>query len=164
MPPCKFLKDKRLAPLFVAAASIVALASAFTAQYGFGFRPCILCLAQRVPFALTTVIGLVALSGMIGDRARRLLVTIAGLLFLFNAGLAVYHVGVEHHWWASPGCSGEATTGASVTGLAARMNKPAQVACDQPPWDFHGLTMAGLNIFYSAGLALVTLVLARRRT
>jgi len=163
MPPCKFLEDKRFAPLFVAAASIVALTSAFTAQYGFGLRPCILCLAQRVPFALAAIIGLVALSGALGDRARRLLVTIAGLLFLFNAGLATYHVGVEHHWWASPGCSGEATAGASVTGLAARMNKPAQVACDQPPWDFHGLTMAGLNIFYSAGLALVTLVLARRK-
>ena len=157
MPRCQ-----RPLPLFIAAASILALAAAFTAQYGFGLRPCILCLTQRVPFALAAIIGLVGLAGGIGERTRRRLVVAAGLLFLFNAGLAVYHVGVEHHWWASPGCSGEAGTGVSVAGLAARMNKPAQVPCDQPPWQWHGLTLAGLNVFYSAGLALVTLTLARR--
>lgn len=163
MPLCKFLGNARFPPLFVAAASLGALAAAFTAQYGFGLRPCILCLAQRVPFALAAIIGLVALSGAVDSRIRRAMVIAAGLLFLFNGGLATYHVGVEHHWWASPGCSGEAGSAVSVTGLAARMNKPAQVACDQPPWDFHGLTMAGLNIIYSFGLATVTLALARRR-
>ena len=152
MPQCQ-----RLLPLFVVAASVFALAAAFTAQYGFGLRPCILCLTQRVPFAVTALLGAVAFTR--AEPLRRRLVLIAGLLFLLNAAVAVYHVGVEHHWWASPGCSGEAGQAVSVSGLAARMNIPAQVPCDQPPWDWHGLTMAGLNIFYSAGLALVTLVL-----
>lgn len=42
----------------LAAISAFALSMAFTAQYIFGLEPCILCLYQRIPYALVIALGL----------------------------------------------------------------------------------------------------------
>lgn len=151
----------RLAPLFVLAVSVLALITAYVAQYGFGLKPCVLCLTQRVPFALAAVLAAISLLGAVGDRVRRVLVLVAALAFLVNSGIAVYHVGVEQHWWQS-GCAGGDTGPLDVSDLAAAMSKPVEARCDEPAWAFYGITMAAMNIVFSGGLAVVTLLLARR--
>jgi disulfide bond formation protein DsbB len=151
-----------LPALFVLAASALALGAAFIAQYGYGLRPCNLCLAQRVPFVIAGLAALAALR--LPEGVRPLALLLAGVAFLANAGIAGYHVGVEQHWWASAVCSGDPTGPLSVADLMAEMTRPVEVRCDQPQWAWHGITMAALNIVYSGGLALVTLVLARRRS
>ena len=89
---------------------------------------------------------------------------LAGLVLLVNGGIAVYHVGVEQHWWASAVCPASDRRGpVSVADLMAEMNKPAEVHCDQPVWSFHGITMAALNIPFSSLLGLVILALAGRK-
>lgn len=151
----------RLVALFVLAVSVLALATAFIAQYGFGLKPCVLCLAQRAPFALTGILAALALLGPVRERLRRGLMVLAGLAFLVNAGVAVYHVGVEQKWWASS-CAPTETAAVAVTDLAALMAKPVEARCDEPAWQWNGITMAAMNIAFSGGLALVVLVLTRR--
>jgi disulfide bond formation protein DsbB len=148
---------------FVAVVSALALIGGLVAQYGFNLRPCILCLTQRVPFALALALGLIGLLPPLSARWRRRLIVLAGLAFLVNSGIAIYHSGVERHWWASPGCAaGDEKMPVSVADMIAQASRPAEVPCDKPAWQWHGLTMAVLNIFYSGGLALVTLTLVRR--
>lgn len=151
----------RLVPALVLAACVVALASAYTAEYGFGLRPCQLCLVQRVPFGLAGLVASVALLPRLGEGARRALVALAGLALLVNSGIAIYHVGVEQGIFAAS-CAPEASGPVAVGDLAAMMSKPVEIRCDQPAWEWHGITMAGLNIVFSGGLALATLFLARR--
>lgn len=149
----------RLVPIFVLAVSSLALATGFIAQYVFGLQPCILCLIQRIPFAIAG--GFAALALISSLRQRRMLMVLAGLAFLINSGIAVYHVGVEKGYWASSCAPTEG--GPVVAGdLAALMSKKVEVRCDEPAWQFEGITMAGLNIVFSGGIALVILVLARR--
>lgn len=149
-------------PLFVLAASVAALAAAYVAQYGFGLRPCILCLTQRVPFAVAGGLALLALLRPLSWR--RALMALAGLAFLVNAGIAVYHVGVEQKWWMSS-CGASSAPAPSLGDLKALMSRPAdEPRCDEPAWQWHGVTMAGLNIVFSGGLALMVLAaLARTR-
>jgi len=151
-------------PAFIVlAGSAVALGGALVAQYGFGLKPCNLCLAQRVPFVLAGLCALALLSPLPSVRTGRLLLALAGLVFLVNSGIAFYHVGVEQHWWVSLVCSGEPIGPLSVEDVLNQMSKPVEVRCDQPQWAWHGITMAAFNIVYSGGLALITLTLARRR-
>ena len=139
---------------------VLALVLALTAQYVFGLRPCVLCLVQRGPFVLASVLAAVALRR---PAAARPLLLLAGAALLINGGIAVYHVGVEQHWWASAVCpGGDQSAPISVANLMAEMNKPVEVHCDQPAWSFHGVTMAALNIPFSGLLGLLTLGLARR--
>ncbi|MBR9972261.1 disulfide bond formation protein B [Magnetospirillum sulfuroxidans] len=148
------MNTQRRLPLFVLAVSVVALATAYTAQYGFGLRPCVLCLTQRVPFAIAGLLAVLALLRPLSWQ--RLLMTLAGLAFLINAGIAVYHVGVEQKWWESA-CSGSDGAKVSMADLSALMRKPAEARCDEPAWEWHGVTMAGMNIAFSGGLALLVL-------
>ncbi|HEY9164284.1 MAG TPA: disulfide bond formation protein B, partial [Magnetovibrio sp.] len=44
-------------PALLAAVGAGALVMAYVAQYGFDLEPCILCLYQRIPYALVAILG-----------------------------------------------------------------------------------------------------------
>jgi disulfide bond formation protein DsbB len=152
--PSKDLDINRLAPLAIVAASAFALAVAFAAEYGFGIEPCPLCLYQRADYAVAGLIGLAALCVAVGEK-RALTVAIAGGTFAVGAGIALYHVGVEQHWWASVVCAaGDEKTPATVEQLRAMLaSKPAK-PCDEKDWTLFGVSMATYNVGTSVALAL----------
>ncbi len=148
----------RLVPFGILAASVGALATAYTAQYAFGLEPCILCLYQRVPYALAGVLGLGALllpNGEKEEQARAWAVAACGLVFLTGAGIAFYHVGVEQHWWVSAACgvSGGSEVPKTVEDLRQMLTEKPPKACDDVDWTLFGLTMATYNIGASLALA-----------
>jgi disulfide bond formation protein DsbB len=148
-----------VAAFVTAGVCLAALALALAAQYGFGLRPCNLCLIQRIPFALAAALAAGALRpGWPGG----LLLRLAGALLVVNGAIAVYHVGVEQHWWASAVCSGSAQAAIAVEDLLAELNRPAEAQCDTPAWSFHGVTMAVLNVPFSTLLGLGVLWAASR--
>src|SRR5262249_46971550 len=83
------------------------------------------------------------------------LVAIA-LGMLWNAGLGVYHSGIEWKWWAGPQeCTGTLSDLGSAGGL---LNKPESfnvVRCDEAAWRFLGLSLAGYNALISLALACI---------
>lgn len=142
----------RLFAVMIALVSVASLGAALTAQYGFGMRPCELCLIQRVPFALNMLLGL---AGAIWLARSRLMISLASLTFLVNSGVAFYHSGVERHWWNGlTGCTTPDMSG-SIEDLMARIQQTDVVRCDEIPWDFLGLSMANYNVIYCFGLGLV---------
>jgi len=75
--------------------------------------------------------------------------------FLANAGLGIYHAGVEWKFWAGPDTCG-AAQGLSTTsgGLLESLEKIRVVRCDEAAWRFLGLSFAGWNVLISLALAL----------
>lgn len=153
------MKNAARLPLFVLAVCVAALAFALTAEHVFGLRPCELCLVQRVPFVLA---GLSAGLVLALPRVGRVVMPLVVLTLLVNSGIAFYHVGVERKWWVSA-CSGSGGQAVDVADLTAMMSKPAAAQCDEPAWQWHGITMAAMNVPFSAGLALIVLAGLRRR-
>ena len=150
----------RLMPLAVLLASAGALAAAYTAEIALTLEPCVLCLYQRLPFA---VAGLLAMGALARPNLATAAMALGGVAFIAGAGIATYHVGVEQHWWVSAaGCGGELPPPISVAELKqALLNKPPKV-CDQVDWSLFGISMAGYNIAYSSALAVMALTGARR--
>ncbi len=147
----------RAIPLAILAASMGAIASAWIAEHVFDLEPCILCLYQRVPYALTAALAAVAIVVAARGRSPRWLVTICGAVFLAGSALAFYHVGVQQHWWGSvAACGGQLSSGVNVTDLATQLAGP-QKPCDQVDWRLFGLSMAGYNSLISMGLGLAAL-------
>ena len=145
--------------------TLIALAAALTAEYAFGLRPCVLCVYQRVPYAVALGLGLLGLILLRPAVLQPLLVLAAGLAFLAGAGIAGFHVGVEQHWWAgTPNCALPGfDTNLSLAELQRQLDEaPDFVACDEVPWALFGISMAGYNLAASLILAAVFLLTAAR--
>ena len=150
------------AALFIVVASAAALAIALIAQFVFGLAPCVLCLYQRVPYAVAILLGLAALPrGMAAFRP--VLLGLAAIVFAVNAGIAIFHAGVEWQFWAGlSGCVGGAPLPANTQDLFNAMSAPVAARCDEAAWSLFGLSMAGYNALASAFLAAFAILAARR--
>jgi disulfide bond formation protein DsbB len=142
------------APILIAAASAAILAAVFISQYGFGLEPCHLCLWQRLPYAI--VLGLSPVAALVWQKQRfqPIILSIYGMVLLAGGALALYHVGIEQHWWAgTESCGSNDALVRTVEELrAALVGKPV-ARCDQPSFVFLGLSMAGWNLIAALGLA-----------
>jgi len=136
-------------PAAVLAASAVVLGAALASQYWGGLAPCELCLIQRWPWGAAIVISFVAT--MVGSRpALPWVALLLALVFVVSVGLALYHVGVEQHWFAGPtACSGAATAADTVEALKAQILRQQPVRCDEPAWSLWGVSLAGWNLLAS---------------
>ena len=136
-------------PIFVLVASAAVLGGAFISQYWGGLAPCELCLLQRWPWAAAIIISLIAIT--VGSRSTLPWVALL-LVAVFSIGsmLALYHVGVEKHWFAGPSaCTGAATAADTVEELKARILGQMPVRCDEPAWSLWGISLAGWNLLAS---------------
>src|SRR5258708_21125576 len=118
-PISKAMTPSARLPLLVLAASSVALATAFAAQYWGGLQPCVLCLYQRWPYAVAIALALVALA--LGGAARGWTVGLAGVAFTVGAGIAMFHVGVEQGWWQGTSECGASFRVDSIESLPAQL-------------------------------------------
>lgn len=149
------LANPVLVSLMIAGGSVFFLLFAFTAEYGFGLQPCDLCLYQRIPYVVTALLGGVGLFlASKYPQKTAFFVFIAALVFLGEAGLAFYHVGVEQHWWVSflEGC--KVSFDGGPQDLLATIEKSEAVRCDEVPWQMFGLSMAGYNLIAALSMAV----------
>ncbi len=146
--------------------ALAILATVLVSQYGFGLAPCQLCIYQRVPYGIVAILALITLAARLEKGAGALLVLLCAACFLVGGGIALFHVGVEQHWWEGlASCSTAGTAGAaqSVDDLLAQIAKPVKIpACDQIAWSLFGVSMAGYNLLASIALAGFSLAAAKR--
>ena len=150
-------RSLRTASWLALVGSFLVLIAVLLAQYGLGYLPCKICIWQRWPWVLVGILGavswlLVRYSLLLW--ARLVIYGMVGLL-LIGAGIGVYHMGIEFHWWTGPvTCTGTGATASAndLESLRQALTGAPVVFCDQPAWQFHGLTMAGLNVLLSLGL------------
>lgn len=146
--------------------SCFALAAALVGEFVFHLPPCILCLAQRVPFAIAI---LVALAGLRWPKLQRPVFLLLAILFLGNVGIAGYQVGIEQAWWGltatgdSQICTAPNTSAQNVQALYESMTGTAMGDCAHPALSFHGITFAVMNFFLGLFLSGVSVWQALRR-
>lgn len=152
--------DGRQLSLLAGAGSAALLIAALGFQAA-GYAPCELCILQRWPHvAAAAVAVLVWMTGWV--RGLAVLGMIAAGIAM---GLAIYHTGVEWKLWAGPThCSGTVGNLATISPqeLMTRLQNAPVVRCDEVAWRFLGLSMAAWNAVFSAGLAVVWGMAAKR--
>ncbi len=149
-----FQIPKHLA-LAVVVISAVTLAAAYTSQYGFGLKPCNLCLYQRVPYFFNIDLGFLAfLATFRYPRLAKMLLSLTVVIFFAGAVIAGFHVGVEQKWWEGlPTCSGGILPqNASIEELRKSLTQQEIVRCDIPQFVLFGISMAGYNFLLSLAL------------
>jgi disulfide bond formation protein DsbB len=165
-----FTRDQPVASaaVIVALGAMAAILGAWFFQYVLGYLPCELCLEQRYAYYLAIPLAVIIAAGALGGWPRRLLVTglaVIAIAMLINAGLGIYHSGVEWKWWAGPtACGGTLGDLGSAGDLLERVQSTRVIRCDEAAWRFLGLSLAGYNVLISLALAAVALIGVRKAT
>jgi disulfide bond formation protein DsbB len=155
------LMDQLAGKLMLVAAILfsVAFATILTAhvfeRYG-GYLPCHLCLQERYAYYFAVPASVIAFFTARAESfsLTRILLAAIALAFVLNAGVGIYHSGVEWKWWAGPTeCSGGSVLSFGPEGVDIENAKV--VACDQAAWRFLGLSFAGWNAVVSGLLAAI---------
>ncbi|WP_158815239.1 disulfide bond formation protein B [Methylocapsa sp. S129] len=149
------LDTRRGWAVLIAAAAAATLAGAWIFQ-GFGIVPCELCLKERIAYY-----GAVPLAALVAyaatGRARSIAVAgLIGLVLIFavNAGLGIYHSGVEWALWKGPDdCTGAIAGAPKVADFLNELQHIKVVRCDEVQIRIFGLSLANWNVLISAALA-----------
>ncbi|MBO6506459.1 MAG: disulfide bond formation protein B [Kordiimonadaceae bacterium] len=146
--------------LFAGVAAAVILASAFGFQF-YGYHPCDMCWWQRYPYMVAMGVALFATA--VQKIPQKWILFLLALTFAVDAGLAMFHVGVEQRWWEGIStCSGMVGVTDSVNdALDAIMNAPL-IRCDEIAWSLFGISMAGYNFLLATGLTVFCVSKARQ--
>ena len=159
-----FLERWRLCAVLIAA-GMLAIAHAFE-TFG-GLAPCTLCLRQREVYWASLSLGLVSMVIVRmpgGPRWREATCWLLGALFVLSCAVAVYHAGAEWKYWPGPQACASGNTTVTAADMAAFLGgeKVRPPACDQAPWVFAGLSMAGWNAALSLAFGGLSGVAALR--
>ena len=159
---------RALALCLVVSAALIAGAHAFE-RIG-GMAPCLLCLDQREAHWAALGVGAVLLVLARAGAARLVAAGLGALalVYLFSAGLAGFHAGVEWGFWPGPDACAPATGAVSADDILNSLGAPGPEgpSCSAAAWRLFGVSMAGYNALISAGLAGIAIaacaVFARR--
>jgi disulfide bond formation protein DsbB len=150
--------------IIAATASALLLAGAHIFE-AVGYPPCALCLDQREAHWTALAIALAGLFAQIVFKARHAAAAAVGataLVYAVSAGLAFFHAGVEYGYWPGPATC--ASVGGAITDAASlgdALDKKAHgPSCEEAAWRLFGMSMAGYNLVFSAGLFALTLAAA----
>lgn len=145
----------RLARQLALAVPALLLGGALISQYGFDLYPCEMCMWQRYPHY--AAIALALLASFV--EPKRIWVALSALAILTSGGIGGFHAGVEQGWWEGLTSCASAVSASDGDPLEAILNAPI-IRCDEIPWSFMGISLAGWNFLIStiAGLAILRLV------
>ena len=152
-------------PLLIILLSVALLLTAFAFEHLGGLNPCILCIYQRIPYFLNIIIAIAALLLIFfgSQKFAGLLIILCGMVFFVGGIIAMYHVGIEQHWWTGiASCSGiPAGTVESVEEMRKMLQSTPVIRCDEIAWSMFGISLSGYNLLASLTLGLFSFFSAK---
>lgn len=138
--------------------SMIALISAFGAEYFMDAAPCKLCILERYPYVALIILSLPPLFMILQPNMIRLILLQSALILIIGVVLSAYHVGVEQHFWNLPSlCHSHISKGATIQELLHSIMAQDMPSCDQVTFSILGLSMASWNLLLSIALLLFTM-------
>ena len=131
--------------IIIFAISLFSLTAALYVEYILGFKPCILCIYQRIPYGIAILISLCAFST---DNIKMLLVILA-LTFMASALISGYHVSIEKGL-IEPifSCTGNNINSLEKDEILKSLND-IQPDCKDVDFSLFGISLATLNFINS---------------
>ena len=126
---------------------ILSLSIAYFIQYILGYKPCNLCLIERIPYLASII--LISLIFIL-NRFKKIIAGIVLLFFIFGAIISFYHVGIEQEFFKeSFVCNLDSAKDALSTEQLLKQLENAPVSCKDVTFRFLGLSLATINTIIS---------------
>ena len=133
-------------------ASLV-LVSAFIIEHQLGHKPCKLCLYERIPYFLST---LLIIKMLFIKKNERVTLLILSLVFIGSAALAFYHFGIEQGFFSeSLACVTEDLSKSLSKEELLEQLKQNSISCKNVSFRMLGLSLAAINTIFSLVLSVI---------
>ena len=134
--------------------SIFALIAAYFVEYILGYKPCNLCLIERLPYFFAIIIIFLYLTI---NRFEKLIFIFLGLIFASGTILSFYHFGIEQGFFKeSLVCiSNDEINSLIKEDLIKELQKKV-VSCKDVQFTLLGLSLATINTLISFMLSVIT--------
>ena len=136
---------------------IFALISAYFVEYILGYKPCNLCLIERLPYFFAIIIIFLYLTI---NRFEKLIFIFLGLIFASGTILSFYHFGIEQGFFKeSLVCiSNDEINSLIKEDLIKELQKKV-VSCKDVQFTLFGLSLATINTIISFILSVIIIKL-----
>ena len=152
-----------VANYIVGLACCLVLATAYAFEYLANLQPCVLCIYQRIPYAVAIGLMLVAAILRKNSQFNLILFIATSVVFAIGSAIAIFHIGIEQHLWQGTTECGNFMKTDSVEALRKQLLAQPIVRCDEVAWSLFGISMAGYNFLISTSLLLYSLVIVFQR-
>jgi disulfide bond formation protein DsbB len=159
-----YLGYARREPQLTAAGAIAVIGALticgfFFFQYVIGLPPCPLCLEERDAYYICVPLAAMLWFGVTNGAKNKVVLAgfaVIAAFMLWNAGLGVYHAGIEWKWWPGPqDCTGPIDKFGSARDVLKQLQNISLVRCDEAAIRILGLSLAGWNALVALGLACI---------
>ena len=134
--------------------SIFALGSAYFIEYILDYKPCNLCLIERLPYFLAIIIIFL---DFISNRFEKFIFIFLSLLFLSATILSIYHVGIEQGFFKeSLVCVANNEINILNKEDLLKEFQKTTVSCKDVEFTLFGLSLATINVIISLILSVIT--------
>ena len=139
--------------IFILLALSASLISAYVIEYGFGHKPCKLCIYQRFPYIVSI---LLLLNILLFKKNVKFYLLILAIVSLIGSFLAFYHFGIEQGFFnESIVCETQGLQeGLSKQDVLEQLKKNT-VSCKNVTFTFFGLSLASINTIVSFVLFVI---------
>ena len=129
------------------------LASAFIIEYKLGHQPCKLCVYERIPYFLST---LLIIKLFFIKKYERITLLILSLIFIISLMLSFYHFGIEQGFFNE-------TLACATDNLSETLSKEEllerlsqnTISCKNVSFRIFGFSLASINTIFSFFLSAI---------
>jgi disulfide bond formation protein DsbB len=131
--------------------NILILISAYYIEYILKVPACSMCIYQRIPYFLSTVIIVVFFLKKIDFKK---LIIILFLFILINTGLSFYHMGIEQGFFNELNTCKDEINASNIKDLLSQLKSKGVVSCKEVDFTIFGLSLATINFIVNTILIM----------
>ena len=147
-----FLNKKKFY-LFILFYSLLAIFFALYVEHVLGYKPCKLCLYQRIPYIVSIFISFVGYNYFKNDKILILIVVIFSISVLISG----YHYGIENNIFEEfSGCTASTLEIIDKSELLKSLNDNVS-SCKDVNFKLFGISLAGINFLLSLLIVIYSL-------
>jgi len=147
-----FLNKKKFY-LFILFYSLLAILFALYVEHVLGYKPCKLCLYQRVPYIFAIFISFVGYNYFKNDKILILIV----IIFSISVLISGYHYGIENNIFEEfSGCTANTLEIIDKSELLKSLNNNVS-SCKDVNFKLFGISLAGINFLLSLLIVIYSL-------
>ena len=135
--------------------SLISIISAYFIEHVLGHQPCNLCLIERIPYILSTVL-IIAI--YIFLKKNKIIIFLLILLFAFSLIISLYHFGIEQNFFEESAICGlkNAAEIISKEEILKQLNEKT-TSCKDVTFKIFGFSLTAINILINLLLLIILL-------